>query len=196
MHSIYSMRRQIFLRLLLANAYGTTSYSQIRSSDFPPATDTANLINSQASSAYSQLQVVTSLPLSASIQGYGLKTNASSSSLYTNLSLNVLSGIADSCVLKTNYYGGLHISQHQMFSFSNTTYLQNLILSEFKISQAPARKSSPVGNQGIDGEFKRRDDWLRTTERLDFFAIGSTSYFCRYLCQQSFENACNAVFCL
>ncbi len=45
MHSYLLYAAAINLRLLLANAQGTASCSQIRSSDFPQATDIASLIN-------------------------------------------------------------------------------------------------------------------------------------------------------
>ena len=148
MHSYLLYATAIHLRLLLTTAQGTASCSQIRSSDFPQATDVANLINSQASSACSQLQAATSLPLSASFQGYGLRTNASSSSLDTGLCQNVLLNIAQSCIQNAKYYGGLYFSQRQMFNLSNTIYPLNPILSGPGAVQALATASSPLSIQG------------------------------------------------
>lgn len=142
----------VCLRLLLAKAQGTASCSQTRLSNFPQATDIASLINSQASSACSQLQAATSLPLSASFQGYGLRTNASSSSLDTGLCQNVLSDIAQSCVLNANYYGGLFFSQRQMFNLSNTIYPGNPILSGLGAAQASSTASIPYSSGGAIGD--------------------------------------------
>ena len=142
----------ICLPVLLAKAQGTASCSQTRSSDFPQATDVASLINSQASSACSQLQAATSLPLSASFQGYGLRINASSSSFDTNLCQNVLLGIAQSCVLNADYYGGLYFSQRQMFNLPNTMYPQNPILSGLGATQASDTTTSAYSNGGIAGD--------------------------------------------
>lgn len=152
MHSYLLYAVAIHLRLLLANAQGTASCSQTRSSDFPQATDIASIINSQASSACSQLQAATSLPLSVSFQGYGLRTNASSSSLDTSLCQNVLSNIAQSCVLNANYYGGLYLTQRQMFDLSNKIYPQNPILSGLGSVQASTTVPAPSSTQGIIGE--------------------------------------------
>lgn len=151
MYLYLSYTTVVCLRLLIANAQGTASCLQTRSSDFPQATDVASLINDQASSACSQLQAATALPLSASFQGYGLRTNASSSSFDTGLCQNVLSDIAQSCVLSANYYGGLYFSQGQMFNLSNTIYPQNPILSGLGASQASTTTSSLSSTPGFLG---------------------------------------------
>lgn len=151
MHLFVIYATAVCLPLLLAEAQGTASCSQTRPSDFPQATDVASLINSQALSVCSQLQAATSLPLSASFQGYGLRTNASSSSFDTGLCQNVLSGIAQSCVLNANYYGGLYFSQRQMFNLSNTIYPQNPILSGLGATQASDTTASAYSSGGIIG---------------------------------------------
>ena len=152
MHQYVLYATAICLRLLLVKAQGTASCSQTRLSNFPQATDIASLISSQASSACSQLQAATSLPLSASFQGYGIRTNASSSSLDTGLCQNVLSDIAQSCVLNANYYGGLYFSQRQMFNLSNTIYPGNPILSGLGAAQASSTSSIPYSSGGTVGD--------------------------------------------
>lgn len=151
MHLYLSFTTVLCLRLLLPHAQGTASCLQTRSSNFPQATDVASLINTQASSVCSQLQAATLLPLSASFQGYGLRTNGSSSSFDTLLCQNVLSNIAQSCVLSASYYGGLYFSQRQMFNLSNTIYPQNPILSGLGASQASSTTSSPSSSQVYAG---------------------------------------------
>lgn len=126
----------IYFHLLIATAQGTASCSQIRTSDLPQATDVASLIRSQASSAWSQLQATTSLPLST-FQGYGLATNASSSSLDTGLCQNVLSKIAQSCVLNANYYGGLYFRSAKSSTFQTRSILRIRYFQDLELREGP-----------------------------------------------------------